>query len=144
MKSDLSVTVKRYVPAPPDRAFRYWTDAQHLQRWWGPEGVTCPEASIDLRVGGTYRIGNSMPNGSIIWIHGVFESVDPPNQIVFSWAVGLDSEPSERVIVRFDPSGVGTEVVVIHALIVNEAVLKEHEAGWIGCLAGLASYSESA
>ncbi|MDQ6778267.1 MAG: SRPBCC domain-containing protein [Actinomycetota bacterium] len=29
---------------------------EHLRRWWGPGEFTRPEAEVDLRPGGAYRL----------------------------------------------------------------------------------------
>ena len=46
----------RLIKAGRDRVFAAWTDPAILKQWWGPGPITCPEAHIDLREGGTYRI----------------------------------------------------------------------------------------
>ena len=47
-----ALRLARLVPASPERVFRAWTEQAELERWWGPAGVRCRSASIDLRVGG--------------------------------------------------------------------------------------------
>jgi len=137
------VTVRRNVPASPEVVFRLWTDAEMVKKWWGPPGVTCSEAEIDLRVGGSYRIANLLPSGSTIWIHGVFEAVDPPNRLVYTWGIGLESSAEERVTVTFHPIGGGTEVVVLHENAPDVATRDSHENGWYGCLDGLIVFAKS-
>jgi uncharacterized protein YndB with AHSA1/START domain len=95
---------------------------------------------MDLRVGGSYRIGNRMPDGIEVWIGGTFERISPPSELVFSWKMEhVDAEP-ERVTVRFEGSGTETEVVVFHERLADEAARVQHEAGWVGCLDGLVSF----
>ena len=50
------VVVRRVIGAPRERVFRSWTDPEQLRRWWGPGAFTCPDAQVDLRTGGTYRL----------------------------------------------------------------------------------------
>ena len=98
-----NVTVRKFVSVSPEAVFRLWTDAGLLKKWWGPPGVTCTEAEIDLRVGGSYRIANQLPTGATIWIHGQYEEIDRPRLLRYSWGIGLDSPPEEVVTVRFEP-----------------------------------------
>lgn len=140
MTETLNLTVSRVVTAPVDRVFAAWTEAAHVRRWFGPRDVRCIGAEIDLRVGGRYRIGNLLPNGQEIWIVGEFEAVAPPRQLVYTWRIEPATGAAERVTVRFEPRGMATEVTVTHERIRTEAVRRSHEAGWTGCLDGLAGY----
>lgn len=137
------LVVRRVIRASRERIFAAWTEPAQLQRWWGPGPVTCPDAEVDLRVGGRYRLGNRMPDGSLKWIAGVFEVVEPPGRLVYSWGFGDDAETiaaSERVIVRFASRGDATEVIVRHERIPTPDISRQHRDGWQGCLDGLADY----
>lgn len=135
--SDLALVVRRVIAAPVERVFAAWTEAEQLRRWWGPAGVHCPHAEIDLRVGGAYRIANALPDGSTVWINGAFEEVAPPHRLVYSWSTTGEQPPVERVTVRFETHAEGTEVVVVHERIATAAARTQHELGWCGCLDGL-------
>jgi uncharacterized protein YndB with AHSA1/START domain len=134
--SAIALTVSRVVAAPVERVWAAWTQAELMQQWWGPEHVVCTGVEIDLRVGGTYRIGNRTPDGGTVWIHGRFEAIEPPHRLVYGWFVG-DGGGSERVTVRFDPDGPGTRVRIVHERITDEVARASHQAGWIGCQDGL-------
>jgi uncharacterized protein YndB with AHSA1/START domain len=140
---DLTLVVRRVIKATPERLFRAWTTPEHLTSWWGPAGIDCPVAEVDLQVGGGYRLANKMPDGSITWITGEFELIDPPRKLVYSWRLGeADSGPiRERVTVRFEPKGSGTEVIITHQHIAGQSARDQHQAGWLGCLDGLESWS---
>lgn len=135
----VSLVVRRTVAAPPEVVFRAWTDPEALKRWWGPDGITCSDAEVDLRVGGRYRIANEDATGAVLWITGVFDVVEAPHRLVFSWAHEPvdDATDYTRVTVQFDPSAGGTEVSVTHELLPSVESRDTHEAGWSGCLGGL-------
>ena len=137
-----TLTVRRRIAAPPDRLFAYWTEPVHLAEWWGPAGVTCESATVDLRVGGTYRIGNRFADGTVLWISGVFEVIEPPRQLVYSWRLG-NANVIERVTVTFTPAGDSTDVVVLHERIADGQARAGHERGWKECLDGLAAYASA-
>ena len=140
----LSLVVRRTVRASAERLFAAWTDPAELVRWWGPSGVRCTGAEIDLREGGGYRIGNRFEDGREIWIVGVFERIEAPRRLVFTWRLEPGTDHAERVTVRFEPSGDATEIVVVHERIATEEARASHEAGWRGCLDGLARHAEGA
>jgi uncharacterized protein YndB with AHSA1/START domain len=129
----VSLTVRRVIAAPCERVFAAWTTPALLRVWWGPAGVTCIAAEVDLRVGGAYRLGNELPDGRVLWIGGTFEAVEPPHRLIYSWQLG-DEEVS-RVTVRFDPVAPSScEVTIVHDRIATAETRDDHERGWIGCL----------
>jgi len=136
MPASLTVLVRRVIRAPVERVFAAWTQPEHLRAWWGPGPVTCPEAIVDLRVGGAYAIANLMPDGRTSWIRGTFEVIDAPTKLVYSW--GMDDTPArETVTVRFEERPGGTEVIVSHERIESEEARVSHGIGWKLCLDGL-------
>jgi uncharacterized protein YndB with AHSA1/START domain len=132
--------IRRVIAARAERVFEAWTRPELLQQWWGPAGVRCIAAEIDLRAGGAYRIGNQLPDGAVVWISGDFEVVESPRRLVYSWRMG--DEPESRVTVSFTPiAETSTEVMIHHELIPSDTVRDGHERGWQGCLDGLASWA---
>jgi uncharacterized protein YndB with AHSA1/START domain len=136
--------VRRVIDAPAERLFAFWTEPRHLRAWWGPAGVTCSSADVDLRVGGRYRIANEFPDGRVLWIAGEFERVDPPRELVYSWRIEPELDVHERVTVQFEPRGRATEVTITHERIPDARTREGHEQGWVGCLDGLVEYVASA
>ncbi len=139
----LSLVVRRTVRGTPEEVFRAWTDPTQLQKWWGPQSVECSDCTIDLRIGGAYRIGNRFADGSVIWISGEFLRIEPPHMIEFTWhreTGGADHGPLEKVCVRLTDRQGMTDVVVEHSRIRDQTVYRSHRDGWLGCLDGLARY----
>ena len=135
----LSLLVRRTVAAPPDAVFRAWTEVESLKRWWGPPGITCTAAEVDLRVGGRYRLANENPDGAVLWITGMFEAIERPRRLVYSWAHEPVEESTDytRVTVRFDAVEAGTDVTLVRELLPSEDSRITHRDGWNGCLSGL-------
>jgi uncharacterized protein YndB with AHSA1/START domain len=147
MNGQLALVVRRTIQAPVERVFEAWTQPEHLRRWWGPRPVTCSDAAVDLRVGGSYRIGNRMPDASVLWISGEFEVVEPPKRLVYTWHVEGKDPPeraSSRVTVRFEPCATGTEIIIVHERIDSEETRADHDHGWNGCLESLSALFASA
>jgi uncharacterized protein YndB with AHSA1/START domain len=136
----ITLVVRKSIRATPQRLFDAWTRPEELKHWWGPQSVTCIDASVDLVVGGSYRIANQFPTGEVVWITGEFEVIERPRRLVYSWRLGSDPNPAERVTVTFDPRGTTTDVTVTHERIPSTPVRDVHEQGWLGCLGGLAEY----
>ena len=139
-----TLVVRRTIQASPERLFAAWTEPEQLRAWWGPEGVVCIAADVDLRPGGRYRIGNQLPDQRVLWIVGEFELIEPPRRLVYTWRVEGISETEERVTVQFESQGAATEVIVTHERIPSRELRDQHEQGWEGCLSGLAKYLAAA
>jgi uncharacterized protein YndB with AHSA1/START domain len=137
-----TLVVRRRINATREKLFAAWTQPELLVQWWGPQGIACPAAEIDLRVGGSYRIANQFPNGTVVWIAGVFEVIEPPDRLTYTWKLESQNGPRERVTVCFEASGTSTEVVVVHERIPDDSARTSHEHGWIGCLDSLVRYAE--
>jgi uncharacterized protein YndB with AHSA1/START domain len=140
MTARFALESRRFILASPERVFAAWTDPAQLEKWWGPVDVRCISAAIDLRIGGQYRIGNELPDRSIVWIEGAFERIERPHLLVFSWRTDPETEARELVTVRLTAQGQGTEVVVTHERIESRALRERHGAGWEGCLDGLVAH----
>lgn len=138
MSDDASIhlVVRRTIRAEPGRLFEAWTTPEQLKKWWGPKGVRCSHAEVDLREGGRYRLANETPDGTV-WISGEFQRINAPSELVYTWNIEPATRPPERVTVRFEANGNETDVVVVHERIVSEAARDQHEMGWVGCLDGL-------
>lgn len=136
-RETLRLEVRKTIAATPEQLFSAWTQPERLKEWWGPEGVTCIHAVVDLRVGGKYRLGNRLPDGKVLWIIGEYRVVEPPKKLVYTWQIESESHGPEIVTVRFEARETGTEVVVIHERIRDISTRNQHQYGWQGCLTGL-------
>lgn len=137
------LVTRRVVKAALDRVFAAWTDPAQITRWWGPAGASCPEAHIDLRAGGEYRIANRFPDGRIVWIRGRFLSIEPPHRLVYTWRLeGIPNQPADELVtVSFEARTVdSTEIVVTHERIANDEQRRSHAEGWTACLDGLLGF----
>ena len=128
------LTLSRVIRAPREEVFSAWTDPELLRKWWGPGPVSCPEAEIDLREGGAYRLANLEMNGSMTWIFGRFERVRPPEELVYTWNVSIVPGGPTLVRVRFLPHPEGTELVLTHDRFAAVAVRDMHVEGWNACI----------
>ena len=135
----LRLEVRRVIRAPAWRIFDAWTTPEQLLRWWGPKNVTCIHAELDLVVGGSYRLGNQLDDGSVVYIHGEFLELSPPHGLLYTWGLEPDAA-AERVRVQLREGPDGTEVTITHERIGSQQAQRSHEAGWLGCLDGLAQH----
>lgn len=97
----VSLSVERVIHAARDIVFAAWTNAATVKLWWGPRRTTCPEAEVDSRDGGAYRIANRAANGAITWTSGRFGRARPPEELAYTWATGSLQEETTLVRIAF-------------------------------------------
>ncbi len=160
-----TLNITRTFAARRDLVFSAWTDPQKLKLWWGAhEGFTTPIAEIDLRVGGSYRLGMKPPDQNVIYVvGGVYREVQAPEKLVYTWIwePTLDSETMEPsgehhpemdnmvvphdtlVTVEFHAQGNSTELVLTHEYFADQHARDEHNQGWSGTFDKLAKLIEA-
>jgi len=57
--------------------FRTLTSADELKKWFCPEEFEVPNAEMDVRIGGEYRIEMRAPDGEIYSVKGIIEELIP-------------------------------------------------------------------
>lgn len=134
-KTEALARVSQTIRATPERLFRAWTDPEQLARWWrmdGP-GWTFAGASIDLRVGGEYRLAMTDPAGKTHTAVGVYREVQPPTRLVFTWEWEDLAHRVGDTVVSVEIRRVNattSEVVLTHEGFADPARIAGHESGW--------------
>ena len=124
--------VRYSIAAPRERVFAAWTEPAMLKQWWGPGDFTCPDAEVDLRPGGGYRLVMRDPHGPEMAVTGIYEEVEPPSRLVYTWrwAGGPPTDPESLVTVEFRDVEGDTEITVRHSRIPVGEERSQYEFGW--------------
>jgi uncharacterized protein YndB with AHSA1/START domain len=149
---DATLIIKRMLNAPQELAFKAWTSAEHIQQWMQPEpGMVVPFASMDLRVGGKFRIQMKSPDGEFFTAVGVFQEVTPPERLVYTWDWEKDGSGEEfgevegkptLLTVEFLKRGDRTEMVLMHSRFASVESRDSHGRGWGRIMDSLAKVLE--
>jgi uncharacterized protein YndB with AHSA1/START domain len=129
---ELTLEIKRLLPAAPSVAFAAFSEPNELAKWWGPQGFTIPSVEFDPRVGATYRIEMRPPEGDSFNLIGEFRDVDPPARLAFTF-VWEDPDPDDvetLVGLSFRDLGGSTEVALTQGPFKTEARRALHRDGW--------------
>lgn len=127
-----------HVRAAPDRAFARFTD--DIGRWWplGRHSVHGAGGTVAFRDGLIVETGPE--GGEAVW--GEVLDWEPPHRLRVTWHPGRAGGPATEVEVRFEASGDGTRVVLVHrgweALADPAAARTEYDSGWPTVLAAYA------
>ncbi|MGM0930957.1 MAG: SRPBCC family protein [Actinomycetota bacterium] len=126
--------------APCERVFRMLTEPAELAKWWGPAGFSTPEATLDPRPGGSYRLTMQPPDGKPFHLAGEFLEVDPPRRLVytFRWEEPAPDDRETTVTLSLDPRGGHTWIALAHGKFATEERLALHRAGWTDAFGKLA------
>jgi uncharacterized protein YndB with AHSA1/START domain len=126
--------LQRRFRASPERVFRAWTQPVALREWWCPPGWIAGEIEVDLRVGGSYRIGMTRPaGGAPVAVSGQFLEVDPPDRLVYTWCWDGAFTEMAPTLVTLELEGSDQETVLTlwHENFVDAALSRQHRSGWI-------------
>lgn len=130
-----SVRISQRIRATPDRLFRAWTDPAELAHWWrmdGP-GWAFAGATVELRVGGRYRLAMTSPDGKTHVAVGEYREVTRPSRLAFTWDWEDPASQVGETLVTVELKDVGsnmTEVVLTHERFADATRAASHETGW--------------
>ena len=130
------IEVRRRLPAPVTEVFAWWTDPERMAQWLSPVGTA--EATVDLRVGGSFRV---VMRGAGMEIEhtGEYLEIEPPRRLVFTWRSPYTGPEPSLVTVELEPDGDGTALRLLHGQL-PEGAAASHAEGWgqmLGRLAGV-------
>lgn len=77
-----TILVNRTFDLPLATVWKAWTEAESMKKWWGPEEYTCPDCSIDFKVGGKYLASMQAANGKKVWSTSTYKEIIPLKKIV--------------------------------------------------------------
>jgi uncharacterized protein YndB with AHSA1/START domain len=126
--------ISRAFPAPRDLVFKAWSSAEHLKRWFSPEGMSVPTAEIDFRPGGVFNICMRSPEGQDFWSKGSYDEISPPDRLGFTSSViiGGSKKFTVQTTVTFESQGTGT-LMTVHQL------YDIHDMSFLGAVEGSAA-----
>ena len=131
--ADNELLIVRTFDAPPSVVFALWSRAAHLKRWMGPKNCTCPEATVDFRVGGTYRAMIKSTEYGENWFAGVYREIVPNKRLVFTFTwenEGPSAGVETQVTITFEERD-GKTVQTFHQAPFRDVERRDsHVGGW--------------
>jgi uncharacterized protein YndB with AHSA1/START domain len=137
----VALKISRTFPAPRERVFRAWTEAEALKSWFAPsEQFVTRIPLLEVRVGGYYRIKMEI-EGKTHTVTGSYREVSPPRKLVFTWKWETEPQHGDSLVtIEFLERGGKTEVILTHERLPSETARDEHQKGWTGCLDRLGNF----
>jgi uncharacterized protein YndB with AHSA1/START domain len=111
-----AIVIERTFDAPVELIWQMWTQPEHFQKWYGPNGFTVPVAEMDVRVGGKRLICMASPDGSMkMWTTGEHIEVSPIERLVYTESMSDENgnvmSPTEMGMPEGSPTT--TEVTIV-------------------------------
>jgi uncharacterized protein YndB with AHSA1/START domain len=135
------VELREVIDVPPPQVFDAWTRPDRMAHWIAPGDAAVLDSSVDLRVGGRYRIrmrGEMNGNRYDVAVGGIYRDIVPNERLCFTWAYE-DAEHHKSVgdslvtvTLRAVPHG--TEILLVHEKILTRERREGHLWGWTDCL----------
>lgn len=123
------ISVRRRMPAPREVVYQAWIDPEGLRQWMCPGDVISAEATLEVRVGGSFHLRMKSPDR----IHqhtGTYQVVDPPAKLSFTWYAPENPADVTLVTVDFIAQGDESELVITHERFTQSDVAQRYEMGW--------------
>ncbi|OCT14702.1 polyketide cyclase [Paenibacillus pectinilyticus] len=132
------VTVEIVVQAPLSKVWSYWTEPDHITKWYQPsEDWHAPRAENDLRAGGEFLTRMEAKDGSMGFDYsGIYDEVKPYETIGYTLGDG------RKVDITFVDQGEATKVVEIFDPESMNPV-EFQQAGWQAILNSFKRYTEA-
>ena len=132
-----TLDISRRYDAPPSLVFEAWSSAEHLKRWFCPNGFSVPGCVCDFRVGGRFEVCMRSADGKDHWSRGRYTQIVRPHRIGFTSTVSVDDgDPLYGTETRADfiAEGEGTRLAVRQRLSLFEPsaawMVDAAEPGW--------------
>ncbi len=145
----------RVIRAPRSRVYEAWTNPEILKQWFGPVNTYCPEATLDVRVGGAYRIAViSTPESAAsaataeseqrrATAVGSYTMIVPDTLLQFTWSPNWNPGEQSIVTITFKEVEGGTELTLVHENFNTQESRDGHYKGWAGSFDKLVRTLES-
>jgi len=131
------LTLERVFKAAPEKVFDFITQPGNLTKWWGPEGMSLPDAKLDFTRTGPWHSVMQNAEGQQFTVSGQVTHVDRPKSVGFTWAWHDDkgARGSEsHVTMTLRPQGSGTAFTLHHRDLSDETNAANHNQGWTSSL----------
>lgn len=131
-----TVKLHRVFPTAPEKVYRAFTDADAIAKWYPPNGFTCKVHSMDVKVGGTFRMSfinfsTKKPQS----FGGKYLDVVPNEKLRFTDKFEDANLPGEMTTtITFKKVSVGTEVNIVQEGIPDVIPAEACYLGWQECL----------
>ena len=134
LESQHSITLRKRVKADRHRVFDAFAQPDALAQWFRPSlDISINILSFNFEQGGHYRFQYTMPDGSQPVLSGVYQKINQPKDITFTWMwESPDPHANINTLVKLTllEKNEWTELIIVHENLKSEDMATRHKAGW--------------
>ena len=108
-----TLIIERVFDAPRDLVFDTWTNSDHIDKWWGPSGVTTRTVERNFSVGGVWKYVMEMPDGGEHPVENKYTEIVQGEKIVWTEFAGGDQTNKVTVTILFEDQGEETRLTML-------------------------------
>jgi uncharacterized protein YndB with AHSA1/START domain len=125
---DREIVLERVFHAPRELVWKAWSDPEHIDKWWGPNGFRNETKSMDFKLGGFWRYLMHGPDGKV-WVNWIrYDEIVPNERLAYAHG-GEGDEPHFHVVITFTALGARTQVTMRSIFPSAEAVAEVKKFG---------------
>jgi uncharacterized protein YndB with AHSA1/START domain len=131
------LTMERLFPSAPEKVFAFLTKTEHLLKWWGPEGVTIAEHTLDFTEPGSWWAIMVSPQGHPHKVGGEIKVVEPPNYVELTLGhYGPDGTYGDvsTLSFRVTAEGAGSKFTLTQTGLNPDYIADIRDKGWASAL----------
>ncbi|HVE15260.1 MAG TPA: SRPBCC domain-containing protein [Chthoniobacterales bacterium] len=147
------LVITREFDAPRDLVWKAWTQPSRVKEWLNmSEDMTIESVTMDLRVGGKFRIQTRDTEGEYFTAAGTYIEVNAPERLVYTWDWEKDGAGEEfgelegketQLTVEFREQRDRTELVLTHEKFASIESRDRHIGGWNNWIDRMAKFLEA-
>lgn len=132
------IAVSTFIKAPIEHVWLIWTSPEHIVNWnFAADTWKCPNASNDVRTGGTFSWRMEAKDGSMGFdFNGTYSQIIPEQLLEYTL------EDGRKVRVEMSETDAGTTVTELFEA-ENENPRELQQMGWQAILDNFGRYAES-
>ncbi len=134
-----ALEMTRTFNATPARVFSCFTNQEDWNAWAGPRDIQGEVTLLEPRVGGRFRIVMHRPDGSEVVAGGVFQVLEEPSRLAFTWK-WEHGQDTTLITIFLRAVGGKTEMHFRHEGFTSEEDRNNHNNGWTGCFEKLDAF----
>ncbi|MFI4936189.1 MAG: SRPBCC domain-containing protein [Caulobacterales bacterium] len=137
----MEIKLETLLAGGPDDAFRAWTQAGEITRWWGEDGVYRTVAwAADVEAGGAWRADFADHAGDAFSAEGRYIEALAPERLVWTWSASWSPDISNTIDMTFTAEPDGTRLQLRNFGFSSLEECEEAREGWTQILGWLAVY----
>lgn len=75
--------ITRVFNTPRDAVWKAWTEADSLEKWWGPKGCKLRVVKLDFKPGGIFHYAMEFQPGHPMYGRFIYREITAPERLVF-------------------------------------------------------------